>query len=59
MESTAYVVMDKKKGTFVNGNFEDELGDSVFLQTKDDNKPGVSGVSMSLVKRQLPTRKLG
>ena len=31
-----------KKETFLNGRFEDGLGDNIFLHTKDDNKPGTS-----------------
>ena len=33
---------DQKEGTFIDGRFEDGLGNKLFVCTKDDNKPGTS-----------------
>ena len=33
---------EKKKGAFIKGKFDDGLGDNVFVQSADDNKPGMS-----------------
>ena len=40
----------QKKGHFINGRFEDNLGTNVFVHTKDDNKPGTSVENRKFLK---------
>ena len=53
---------DKRKGAFVKGKFEDGLGDTVFVRSVDDNKPGMSMDDrrfIDIMNHSLTRSKLG